>query len=417
MTEAHNADLNRYDEHIKIADWLQATEMPSALVLTETLESVGGREDIIFPPTYARKFGDHPYSIDDLKVGADGMGRQNSELNTCLIDSVGSQANRMENCFAKKKEQPNSLTELVPQIVVEADGQSVNVLEAGHRIADAAVRFSALEEEARAAIKRMADKGDALALAQLAPTSLVFGFWDSRDTGYKSGRLLSSTIRASNVDYVTRSAQFNPAFDPAKLKLTDAEDATTDESGTDAAELAAKSAKGSKDPLSQQGLKAAPAADTHGGVRVFGEIVRRTQLSLVGLRSLVALADDGQVDAEKTMKLRRYILGLALIAARCQTDYKLREGCNLVCSLEKPPQAEIVYADGRREPFDWNLTQAFAFARQAAQDFGVQAQAPRNVSFSVEKVRAAVKKEESKKQKNRQAVRSKAAHHKGKDSL
>lgn len=394
MTEAQNVNLNHYDELIKIADWLQTIELPSALVLTETLESVGGREDIIFPPTYARTGGKHPYSIDDLKVGVDVMAQQNGELNTCLIDSVGSQGNRMENRFTEAP-----LDTLVPQIVVETDGQSINMLEAGHRIADAAVRFSAMEEEARAAIKKMADKGDALALAQLAPTSLVFGFWDSRDTGYKSGRLLSSTIRASNVANVTRSAQFNPAFDPAKLKLTDAEDATTDESGTDAIESAAKSAKGSKDPLSQQGLKAAPAADTHGGVRVFGEIVRRTQLSLVGLRSLVALADDGQADAEKTMKLRRYILGLALIAARCQTDYKLREGCNLVCSLEKPPQAEIVYADGRREPFDWNLTQVFAFARQATQNFGVQAQAPRNVSFSVEKVRAAVKKESKKPKK------------------
>jgi CRISPR-associated protein Csb1 len=399
MTEAHNADLNRYDEHIKIADWLQAIEMPSALVLTETLESVGGRKDIIFPPTYARKFGDHPYSIDELRFGRTAPTTPDDEYNTCLIDSVGSQANRMENCFIKKQEQPNSLSDLVPQIVVEADGQSVNVLEAGHRIADAAVRFSALEEDARAAIKMMADKGDALALARLAPTSLVFGFWDSRETGYKSGRLLSSTIRASNVAYVTRSAQFNPAFDPAKLKLTDAEDSTIDESGTDATDSAAKSAKDSKNPLSKQGLKAAPAADTHGGVRVAGEIVRRTQLSLVGLRSLVALADDGQVDSEKTMKLRRYILGLALVAARCQTDYKLREGCNLVSSLDNPPQAEIVYADGRREPFDWSIAQVFAFARQAAQDFGVQPQTPRKVSFSVEKVRAAVKKEESKKPK------------------
>ena len=97
------------------------------------------------------------------------------------------------------------------------------------------------------------------------------------------------------------------------------------------------------------------------------------------------------------MKLRRYILGLALIAGRCQTDYKLREGCNLVNSSDKPPQAEIVYADGKREPFDWDIAQVFAFARQAAQDFGVQPQPPRNVPFSIEKVRAAVKKEEGKK--------------------
>lgn len=417
MTEERDANLHRYDEYIKIADWLEAAEMPSALVLTETLEPVGGREDIIFPPTYARnkKDADHPYSINVLKFGDTVPALPGAESNTCLIDSVGSQANRMENCFIDKPGQPNPLGELVPQIVVEAEGQSVNILEAGHRIADAAVRFSALEEDARAAIKAMADKGDAYALAQLAPTSLVFGFWDSRDTGYKSGRLLSSTIRAGNVCYVTRSAQFNPAFDVvyegAQVVLreagrsaqfnkpNDSEDGAGDESGTDAAESTVKSARGNKDPLSQQGLKAAPAPDTHGGVRVFGDIVRRTQLSLVGLRSLVALGNDGQIDAGKTMKLRRYILGLALVAARSQTDYKLREGCNLVGSLEKPPRAEVVYVDGRREPFDWQVAQVFGFAKLAAQDFGVQAQAPRNVTFSVEKVRAAVKREESKKPK------------------
>ncbi len=417
MTEKEAVNINTYDEHIKIADWLEESNQPTALVLTETLEPALGRDAIIFPPTFARgDRAEHPYSIDDLRtrrasvdfkvtskqpVNTDNFRyiiyetENNGDYNTCLIDSVGSQANRMENRFVKNESEENLLGELVPQITVDAKVQQTNLLKAGHRIADAAVRFSELEDEARASIKAMADNGNALMLAQLAPTSLVFGFWDSRDTQYKSGRLLSSTIRASNVALVTRSAQFNPTFDPAKINLAEPEDSMADEVVADLPEAEKTSAKGKKDPLSQLGMKSAPAPDTHGGVRVNGEIVRRTQLSMVGLRSLVALNDDKKIDAEQTLKLRRYILGLGLIAARCQKDYDLREGCLLVGSQSKPAQSEIVFSDGRRESFDWDKRTAYEFASLAAQEFGVSPS--KTVNFSVDKVRAALKKAEDKK--------------------
>ena len=56
-------------------------------------------------------------------------------------------------------------------------------------------------------------KGNALKMAKIAPTSLVFGVWDSRDTQAKLPRLVASTIRAFDVQTLTRSAQFNPATD------------------------------------------------------------------------------------------------------------------------------------------------------------------------------------------------------------
>ena len=91
---------------------------------------------------------------------------------------------------------------------------SANLLDVGHRIADGAVRFSGLREEVTTAIEALRDKANAGPLAKLAPTSLIFGFWDSRPetTMYKFGRMLSSTIRATNVDIVKRSAQFNPSL-------------------------------------------------------------------------------------------------------------------------------------------------------------------------------------------------------------
>jgi CRISPR-associated protein Csb1 len=282
------------------------------------------------------------------------------EANNCLIDSVGSQANRIESVF---KQSP--LSELVPQVTVKLkDGVSVNLLDVGHRIADGAVRFSGLRGEVTTAIEGLRDSANAEPLAKLSPTSLVLGFWDSRPntTMYKFGRMLSSTIRATNVAIVKRSAQFNPAFDPTLLGLAD--ELSQDE--PDVQDKSGKAADG-KDPLSKLGLRAAPAVNTHGGVRVFGKIMRRSQISLVRLRAL-AVTKEGKIDESETLKLRRYVLGLALVAARIQTNYELREGC-LLRSVQS--EFHLIYTDSENKPFQWDRRDAFTYAQQAAKEFGV----------------------------------------------
>ncbi|MCA1633131.1 MAG: type I-U CRISPR-associated protein Cas7 [Acidobacteria bacterium] len=372
-----NATLETHDALIRTSDWLTENEMPVALVLTETLEPALGMDAEIFPPTFAKD--GQPYNIDELRAGlAPSAAKDGDIVNTCLIDSIGSQANRMETCFKKKP-----LSGLVPQITVVAKDQKANLLDIGHRIADAAIRFSELETEARNAIVNLQKNGNALDLAKLAPTSLVFGFWDSRETQFKFGRVLSSVIRATNVSYVTRSAQFDAVFDAKQMF----EDKEYKEYGT-----------GNNNPLSAIGLQDAPAAGTHGGVRVFGTIARRTQINLVGLRALAVTNEQGDINEEETMKLRRYLLGLALIAARCQTSYNLREGCLLTRVSEK---ATSVYSDGKRPAFKWDLTAVWDYAQAAAQEFDatLQSRQPREIQFEVPKVRAKVENEKTKKGK------------------
>ncbi|HWS88326.1 MAG TPA: type I-U CRISPR-associated RAMP protein Csb1/Cas7u [Pyrinomonadaceae bacterium] len=379
-----NATLETHDALIRTSDWLTDNEMPVALVLTETLEPALGADAEIFPPTFAkdervREREGHPYNIDELRHDIAPPAAKGGEIvNICLIDSVGSQANRMETCFKKKP-----LSGLVPQITVIAKEQKANLLDIGHRIADAAVRFSELEAEAHSAIANLEKNGNALELARLAPTSLVFGFWDSRETQFKFGRILSSVIRATNVSAITRSAQFDAVFDAKQMF----EDKEYKEYGT-----------GNNNPLSAQGLQAAPAVGTHGGVRVFGTITRRTQINLVGLRALAATDEQGEINEGETMKLRRYVLGLALVAARCQTSYNLREGCLLARVSEK---AEAIYSDGRRTDFKWDLKTVWEYAQAAAQEFDatLQSRQPREVQFEVPKVRAKIESEKPKKGK------------------
>ena len=155
-----------------------------AIVLREPLESVEGPDGVVFPPTFAPPKGEVPnYVIDDTSAGK-----------VALMDTVGAQANRIEPIF---KEAPYA--GLVPRASVTIGTREVNLLDAGHRAADALVRFSSVRATLSDAFRSLADTGDASKLAKLAPTSLVFGVWDSRDTGVKLPRLVSSTVRAFQV--------------------------------------------------------------------------------------------------------------------------------------------------------------------------------------------------------------------------
>ena len=153
-----------------------------ALHLRQPLLPVEGPGSVIFPPTYAdsplsqRDFG---YNIDELSDGT----------RIATIDSVGSQANRMEAVFlralADGPENPRS--GLVPQIdIAYGNEKSVSILEAGHRLGDAVIRSTALKERADEAFEAFLDRDDVAPLAKLAPTSLVFGVWDSRGNAGKA---------------------------------------------------------------------------------------------------------------------------------------------------------------------------------------------------------------------------------------
>ena len=393
----------QYDPLLRSADWLQERDLPVALTLVETLEPAGGKDAVIFQPTYARRGGEHPYAITTVRTDMppEAAAEKGHEANVCDLDSVGSQANRMEPAFKPdaSKVGGNPLAALVPQVVIKAakpaePGASVHasLLDASHRIADGAVRFAGeFVNEADAAIRALRLNADAGPLARLAPTSLVFGFWDSRASQYKFPRIVSSTIRATNVATLKRSAQFDPVLDPLEIGLKGAAPGqpAADANAVPISEATpAKPGEGDA-KLSEFGLDSAPAVDSHGGVRVYGKIVRRTEVNLVALRAL-AVVEEGKINEEASLKLRRYLLGLALVAARSQSAYNLRAGCLLVGAADTPPQASSVRPDGTRESFSWTFKEAFDFAQAAAEAFGVKA-GERTFDFQTEKVRAALK--------------------------
>lgn len=330
-----------------IESWIDP-KGPVALVLREQLMPVEGEDGVFFPPTYA----DVGYNIDTLSDGT----------KVATVDSVGSQANRMEPIFAEDPE----LQHLVPQITIDAGaGHSVSIMEAGHRLGDAVVRASELGTEAAAAFESFQATGDATAIARLAPTSLVFGVWDSRASQAKLPRIVQGVIRAWDVDVLKRAAQYVPPLDYAKLEVFSEEEKQ-------------KSEGDGKSPLAKKGFVAVPSTDAPGGIFARGPIQRDLTINLVALRRLWA--------KDNAEALRRYVLGLCLVAATEPLDGFLRQGCLLV---PKPDQAggwEQVARTGTRTRIALTNAEARRLAAVWAKAFGVVA--PRTVKFRPDAAKA-----------------------------
>lgn len=333
------SDVSQFDRFL-------SDDGPAALVIREYLMPVEGKDAVLFPATFAAsqdgtfKGG---YNIDEFPDGK----------NVCLIDSIGSQANRIEPLFAS-----GQYAGLVPQIIIKAGAKSVNLLEVGHRAGDAIVRCSALQEELQKAFKAV-QNCDAEALAKIAPTSLVFGVWDSRNTQAKVPRLIASTIRAFDVRKLTRSAQYVPATEYIVEGL-----------------LAEPADRAARDAYAERGFVHVPSSGSHGGVIATGAIRRDASLHLAALRLLAAGADE-----DKTLKLRRYILGLSLTALTHPPSAYLRQGCNLVLDPDKEREFWDVSNNGERKAATLSHAEALGYARVAAMSFGVNPD--RKIDFNV----------------------------------
>ncbi|NEX19071.1 type I-U CRISPR-associated protein Cas7 [Thiorhodococcus mannitoliphagus] len=276
-----------------------------AITMRRTLAPLDGADVPIFPPTYPPpERGQHrfetPYTVNQLRDGtliAD-------------LDSVQSQANRMEAAFS------GPLADRVPQHTVVAGDHSVPLSELPHRIADAAARATDLRDQIRAAMLAYA-AGDPAPVAQLCPTALVYGAWDSRDTRINIPRAIRSEIRAHDISIATRSAQFTGTFDAEELELN----ATEWKKGANI------------------GFAPTPSVNAHGGIYVHGEIIHTASISLSPLRRA------------KDSVLSAYLLGLALAGLlHAMRETRLRVGCELI--PEGPTQWQLVNADGQKKPLE-----------------------------------------------------------------
>ena len=294
----------------------------TALTFRQALESVEGREAAVFPPTYPphkkRKTHRHDtaYTVNRTEKG----------VWMCDLDSVHSQANRMERAFT------GVLADVVPHHVVEAGAHRIDLTRLPHRLADAAIRATPLAPEIRRCFEAF-ESCDPEPMGRLAPTTLVYGAWDSRDTQVRVPRAIASTIRAFDVSVLTRSAQYTGVFKQETLGLSDAE-----------------WKKGS-----EAGVAPTPSIDEPGGIVVHGEIVQSASVMANVLRRY-RTGDGGD-------RLAAWLLGLALGALlTAGRDYHLRSGCALVPA--GPGEWTVVSVSGERRRIELEADAVVAELRE-----------------------------------------------------
>jgi CRISPR-associated protein Csb1 len=348
----------------------------------QTLQPVGGKGDKIFPPTYPDEGRNVPPRHVYERRRLDGK-----EAWCVLIDSVQSQANRLEECLLEAIRDGVR----IPHVVVDfsktgLDGiATITSLDAPHRIYDAILRDSLLDGKPfmdSAAGKRLAKAKaeDASAVLEVSPTALLFGSWHSTGegggVGAKFARCLVSEIvavdvaveelvnpRTGEVSIRTAARRTSSRIDP--LGVLRKVDVYKGESGWSTTEAeAGKKAK-----------KARPSEINHGNiapsVQPLGITCERVEhgfvLSFAALRRLRF----GGGERDQAGRSLLAALGLIALAEQDARGYALRSRCDLVCEGRAP--LEVVHPDGATHSIaiDRATTRAlYQQALDAAQQIG-----------------------------------------------
>lgn len=304
-------------------------------------EPAGGPEAPIFPATYEGG----RYAL----VGFRRLRPENAEeadirvADRVLVDSVQSQANRMELALLRAWEDGRIP---LPVITVDFAGHElpkvlrITSLEAPHRIADALLRdslYNGAKFRESEIGKRLdaVDLRNATPLFEVCPTALVFGMWDSTGPrgglGAKFQRAIVSEIVGIDVQIGKKTSS---RIDPAEILRHASPLYLTEDGGWTLDESKAKREKGKPVKLGKDGrpseanLGNVTPTIADGGVYV-QRIVQTTVLSLAALRRL-RFPLEGKFDAEVDSVARTALAALGLCAAvLARLDGDLRSRCQI----------------------------------------------------------------------------------------
>ena len=355
------------------------------------LQPVDGPGGKVFPPTYAVN-ADHKYAVETRQVG-------DREVQTVLLDSVASQANRAELALLDGWE-ADELQFPVPYVdFTTEDGEfddigRLTVLEAPHRLADAIFRDSLLDDT----LFRLSEVGRAItdaqprnatALFRYAPTALLFGQWDS--TGPKGGlgskfqrayvseivghdvqigRKVGSRIDPLKIERLAPDEKAYNHSDPAEVWTFDEERAEQSKGKPVFASRGSESGEAGQPSKINHGNIAPSIDSTAGGVTI-SNAVQMTVISLAALRRLRFAGYHR--DAEVAARTAIAALGVAALIFQHEMDHDLRSRCLLI--PQHPPRIELVGRDGS-SPDSVDIDRDMASrilgrAAQAASDMGI----------------------------------------------
>jgi CRISPR-associated protein Csb1 len=367
----------------------------AALRCVIKLVPAGGPASKVFPPTHSGGV----YAWEMRRIGKEEV------VPTVLLDSVQSQANRMEQALKQAfpvDEKANPPKCRIPVTRVDfnkhfPDIGYVTTFDAPHRIADAIFRDSLLDGKKF----RESDIGkafvqstirDATGLFRYCPHALVFGVWDSTGSagglGNKFQRAITSEIVGIRAEKGTRtSSRIDPVLrsNPA---LYEAEDGgwTANEArarkdaegkpvkfgqklselnlGNVTPDYVRYNPKQDKGPLRTMYEEIRPGDVLPGGVTI-DHAVQTTVLSLPALRRL-RFPDAQKKEAPERNDAARTVLAalaLAAVAHQREQGYDLRSRCLLIPEGNAP--VELIANDGKVSTFELTSTQADALLKDA----------------------------------------------------
>lgn len=325
-----------------------------ALRSTLVLEPVGGPNTKVMPPTYGvADSAEHKYAVE-TRVDENG-----ETSKTVLLDSVASQANRMEEALREGWE----LEELdLPVAYVDFTGEEdladldrITTLDAPHRLADAIFRDSLLD----GTLFRLSDVGRAItdasprnaaAMLRYCPHALLFGMWDS--TGPKGG-LGSKFQRAIVAEIVGFNTELGVAvgsrLDPLDIRA--GVKGVTKLKTTEMWEFA-EDGKGKEKPSEINHGNIAPSIDKRSGGATVSRAEQSVTISFAALRRLrfpttaggEIMAPTDRRDAEIAARTAVAAIGIAAIAYQYELDFDLRSRCLLI--PQHAPKLELLRRDG-----------------------------------------------------------------------
>lgn len=379
------------------ASLTEAIANHAALRRIQRLQPVGGVGDKLFPPTYPPPPGtrrDTPPRHVFERRRVDG-----GDVWCVLIDSVQSQANRLEEALLAAAERGEIR---IPYVAVDFRDagleplERITSLDAPHRVYDAILRDSLMGgqpfmQSPPGRRLAAAKPADATALLELSPTALLFGAWHSQGEGGGLGakfpRALVSEIMG--IDTPVEGIPNQREREVARIRLHDGAEIMVDEvpksrTGDLEPRTAGRRTGSRIDPLGilrkvdvfkggagwspdqkeagARAKKVRPSEINHGNIAptvqplgvTCSHAEHRAVITLAGLRRL-RFGSDGRNDAGRALVAA---LGLVALAEQDAAGYALRSRCDLVC--DGPAPLELVRADGSTETVDLDREEALA---------------------------------------------------------
>lgn len=339
----------------------------------------------VFPPTY--EGGE--YAIEPRKKYLNGAV---VEYETVLLDSVQSQANRMEMALLRAYDAERIQMPLVwvdfkkagDDPILKEVGR-VTALEAPHRICDAIFRDSMLngKEFRNSPPGRALDSAratNATPLLELCPTALLFGFWDSTGPRGGLGAKLQRALVSEIVGYGSVAGKrASSRIDPLQIENNVEIFARAGGGWTMSPDEAEKDRRGDSKKLRPSEVNHGNITPSfrnkdgklnHGGVTVeYAE--QQTVLSLAALRRLrFPVGERAEPARDLAGQVLIAALGLAAMTLLDDDGYDLRSRCLLD---GKPGPIELV-GQGESTPVDVDSSIALdllAGAARAAREYGL----------------------------------------------